>query len=110
MDTVKDSEGSQEEYGPQDPDVRLACLLSHPHAVHLLIEQLPDPRAVELLKAWSNIVLDTEENTNTVLWYVKANLRPMRPGRAGVTEMVERWKAEEEAPYGPEQRERRRSR
>ena len=108
MDTVKDSEGK--EYDAQDPAMRRALIVGVLHSVHLLIEQLPDPRAVELLKAWSNIVLDTEENTNTVLWYVKANLRPMRPGRAGVTEMFERWKAEEEAPYGPEQRERRRSR
>jgi hypothetical protein len=43
------------------------------------------PRAVEMLKTWSKVVLDIEEETNTVLWFVLATPRPLRPGRAGET-------------------------
>jgi hypothetical protein len=87
------SEGN--EYDHQDPDVRLARMIADPHAVHALIELLPDPRAVEMLKTWSKVVLDIEEETNTVLWFVLATPRPLRPGRAGVDEMLKRWKAQD---------------
>jgi hypothetical protein len=92
MDTVKDSE--TEDYDRQDPSVSLARIMGDPHAVHLFIELLPDPRAVEMLKAWSKVVLETEDETNTVLWFVQATPRPLRPGRAGVNEMLKRWKAQ----------------
>jgi hypothetical protein len=68
--------------------------MADPHAVHLLIELLPNPEAVEMLKTWSKGVLEIEEETDTVLWYVQANPPPLRLGRAGVDEMLERWKAE----------------
>jgi hypothetical protein len=77
---------------PQDPDVGLARMIADPHAVHALIELLPDPRAIEMLKTWSKVVLDVEEETNTVLWFVLANPRPLRPGRAGFNQMLKRWK------------------
>jgi hypothetical protein len=92
MDTVKDSEGK--EYDPQDPAMRRALIIGVLHSVHLLIEQLPDPRAVEMLKAWSKIVRETEEETNSVLWFVQATPRPLRPGQAGDDEMLKRWTAQ----------------
>src|SRR5437763_3037647 len=92
MDTVKDSEGK--EYDAQDPAMRRALIVGVLHSVHLLIEQLPDPRAVEMLKAWSKIVLETEEETTSVLWFVQATPHPLRPGQAGDDEMLKRLTAQ----------------
>jgi hypothetical protein len=97
MYTVKDEDGN--EYDLREDSVRLARLLGDPRAVHLLIERLPDPRAVEMLKLWSQVMLDTEEQEHQVLWFVQAPrgiLNTLQPGRAGVDAMLKRWKAENE--------------
>jgi hypothetical protein len=109
MYTIKDEDGNA--YDLRDSRVRLARLLGDPRSVHLLIERLPDPRAVELLKLWSQVILDTEEREQQVLWFVQAPrgaLNPLQPGRAGVDAMLKRWKAENErvgwkAPEAPEE-------
>ena len=70
-----------------------------------------DPSAVEMLKLWSQVILDTEERKQQVLWFVQAPggvLNPLQPGRAGVAAMLKRWKAENErvgwkAPEAPEE-------
>jgi hypothetical protein len=95
--TVKDDDGN--EYDLRDDNVRIARLLGDLRAVHLLIERLPDPRAVEMLKLWSQVMLDTEEREQQVLWWVEAPrgiLNTLQPGRAGVDAMVKRWVAENE--------------